>query len=135
MRTAALLLLVLGAPGCELFHGHRREVRLAQPLPESCVRTSLSEVPGVTVRSQGRSREGFWFLWRAENDAEGGVSVDAQDRGAILRLDTGSMNGCSPEGVARGLQVMDALYDRLRSNCSGLPERAFVKEKRVRECR
>lgn len=131
---AGLLLLILVATACELFHGYVRRVRLAVPPPEACVRTSLSEVPGTTVYAQGRSDTGFWFNWVADKPTYGHVSVHREDGGAVLELDTGLMNACIPEALAKGRVIMDSLYERLRINCGDLPELSTVIEERVRAC-
>ena len=133
LRTAGLLVL-LGASACEFFHGYVRRVQLAVPPPETCIRTSLSEDPGITVYSQGRSDSGFWFIWIADQRTQGVVSVHREDSGAILHLDTGWLNSCFPEALAKGRVIMNSLYERLRINCGDLPELSTVKEEPVRTC-
>lgn len=135
VKLTGLLVLLLGASGCEFFRGYVREVRVAVPPPESCIRTSLREVPGLAVYAQGRYREpGFWFNWSADPLAQGSVSVYRKDSGAILRLKTGGMTSCDPAALARGRAVMNSLYERLWINCGGLPEPIAVKERRIRAC-
>ena len=133
-KVAGLLVLLLGASACELFRGYVRQVQLVVPPPETCVRTSLSEVPGITVYKQGRLDGGFWFIWTADQLTQGTVSVHREDSGAILLLDTGWLNSCLPEALARGRVIMNSLYERLRINCGDLPELSKVKEERVRAC-
>lgn len=134
LKITGLLVLLLGASACEIFHGYVREVPVTATPPESCVRTSLSEVPGITVYAQGRSDTGFWFIWSADQMAEGTVSIDRSDNKALLRLSNGLLNACFPDGLARGRVVMNSLYERLRINCGALPEPSTVKEERIRAC-
>lgn len=49
MKVAALLVLLLGASGCEYFHGYRREVRLGARLRVNC--RDLPELGTVEERA------------------------------------------------------------------------------------